>query len=322
MYEKLVFRSFIALVLMVINHTAQADGFESERRALSFAETAEILIKPLIGKVVWFYPNNTYCKGVKIRKDSDDSSAFYKASSPVKLLIIDLQSTGNSYYFHVKINDDKYGFLPSSTFESYYRPLSENEMHNLQTYCFFEIDPQQLQARIDESINLKNKAREEKQLKERVELEAKLEEKQKDNEAFEKLVKDAYLVRKEEEARATALLKVNSPEILKQMTKYDFCRAYGQYLRGEVIAEIGSPENIKGVVSKEVIKRKLKLNTSLIKSQKLNLNMSECELYASLGFPRKQNVSTGAWGEHIQHIYVDNEMFVYTENGRVTSWQQ
>lgn len=58
---------------------------------------------------------------------------------------------------------------------------------------------------------------------------------------------------------------------------------------------------------------------SLIKEQQIRIGMSERALLCSWGNPRKVNRSVGSWGEHKQFVY--RSSYVYTQNGRVTSYQ-
>jgi hypothetical protein len=74
------------------------------------------------------------------------------------------------------------------------------------------------------------------------------------------------------------------------------------------------------IVKKELVCRKLKLDDSLVRKEHVNMGISECQLFASWGLPSDQNRSVGSWGVHTQHIYYSGT-YVYTENGRVTSWQ-
>ena len=76
---------------------------------------------------------------------------------------------------------------------------------------------------------------------------------------------------------------------------------------------------------KEIERRKLitKKEWQRIKEKKITIGMSQCALYASWGAPAKENRSVGRWGVHIQHMYGDSPdwRYVYTENGKITSWQ-
>ena len=62
----------------------------------------------------------------------------------------------------------------------------------------------------------------------------------------------------------------------------------------------------------------------LVDAHMIKIGMSRCALYASRGKPSKINKSVGVWGVHIQHIYSllrTTPVYVYTQNGKVTSWQ-
>lgn len=65
---------------------------------------------------------------------------------------------------------------------------------------------------------------------------------------------------------------------------------------------------------------------SLVEQKKIKLGMSECALVASWG-SGKVNKHTNVNGQFNQHVYrLDwcrscNVQYVYTRNGRVTSWQ-
>lgn len=132
------------------------------------------------------------------------------------------------------------------------------------------------------------------------------------------------------------MAQVTWRDALRKTSKAKICMAYGKVLRGEEINEIGESlgeevfengESLPTVdmkisvklVKAEALRRKLVFNDSLIRKEKVRIGMSECELYAAWGLPGEQNRTVGSWGVHIQHIYGNS--YVYTENGRVTSWQ-
>ena len=109
--------------------------------------------------------------------------------------------------------------------------------------------------------------------------------------------------------------------VLRELSKNNFCIALGQSLRGEWIYGVGDFAYVAPLVKAEAARRKLSINNkSLITGKKIKTGMSECELYASWGLPDSQHRSVGSWGVHTQNIYVGGN-YVYTENGRVTSWQ-
>ena len=57
----------------------------------------------------------------------------------------------------------------------------------------------------------------------------------------------------------------------------------------------------------------------LIRRGSVALGMSEDAMLCALGSPEDRNRTVGSWGEHIQYVF--DGMYVYTENGKVTSWQ-
>jgi len=60
------------------------------------------------------------------------------------------------------------------------------------------------------------------------------------------------------------------------------------------------------------------------RERKINIGMSQCGLYASWGKPNDENATVNRFGERIQHVYgysLSDRNYVYTENGKITSWQ-
>jgi len=56
--------------------------------------------------------------------------------------------------------------------------------------------------------------------------------------------------------------------------------------------------------------------------EKYIIGMTQCAMYLVLGVPQTENKSVYSSGTHIQHIYVGyNDMYIYTDNGIVTSYQ-
>ena len=114
--------------------------------------------------------------------------------------------------------------------------------------------------------------------------------------------------------------RAEAPNILKAMSKDNICVAYGSALREGKVDGIGSLPEITKLVKRELVRRKFKLEDSLVRKRSIKIGISECQLYASWGMPEDQNRTVGGWGVHIQHVY-GSGTYVYTENGRVTSWQ-
>ncbi len=99
------------------------------------------------------------------------------------------------------------------------------------------------------------------------------------------------------------------------------CVNYGKVLRGENESYLISVKDDLQLFRKELKARKLKVEDRLIKKQEIKLRNSVCNLYASYGKPYRESESVGSWGVHIQHIYF-GDAYVYSENGKITSWQQ
>jgi hypothetical protein len=126
---------------------------------------------------------------------------------------------------------------------------------------------------------------------------------------------------KAEQARIETERRLASiPTLLRTMSPADFCVSYGMAIRDEEIDGFGVVPNLLKLVKKESSRRKLKFSDALVTKGLIKIGSSECQLYASWGLPEDQNRTVGGWGVHIQHIY-GNGTYVYTENGRVTSWQ-
>lgn len=60
-----------------------------------------------------------------------------------------------------------------------------------------------------------------------------------------------------------------------------------------------------------------------IDAKQLGMGMSVEAMYASWGTPSHQNSTVTRAGRHVQHVYGGgaHATYVYTENGRITSWQ-
>ena len=81
----------------------------------------------------------------------------------------------------------------------------------------------------------------------------------------------------------------------------------------------GSPGRAKAL-GVEISKRKLTVSRSKVIDRKISIGDSICTLYGAFGLPEASNRTVTAAGAHIQHVYGRGN-YVYTVNGRVTSWQ-
>lgn len=112
---------------------------------------------------------------------------------------------------------------------------------------------------------------------------------------------------------------------LKNLTADDFCVTYGEVVRGGMprylVAEGYADGELLSILKKQAKSRRLHFDDAVIERRTLRMGMTTCALYASLGRPIVENRTTGSWGRHIQHVYGKYDEFVYTDNGRVSGWQ-
>lgn len=71
----------------------------------------------------------------------------------------------------------------------------------------------------------------------------------------------------------------------------------------------------------ELWRRKLwpESDTSAIGRRQVVIGMTEDAMTCVMGAPKAVNRSVGSWGEHKQYVYPS--VYIYTENGKVTSYQ-
>ena len=77
------------------------------------------------------------------------------------------------------------------------------------------------------------------------------------------------------------------------------------------------PEAFAALASRKEFSAK---ELGLIGSQRIELDMSENAMLCALGYPEDSNRTVGSWGVHTQHVYGDG-LYIYVQNGKVTSWQ-
>lgn len=114
-----------------------------------------------------------------------------------------------------------------------------------------------------------------------------------------------------------------SPERIAKMNDKALCDSYGASANNTLLKQ-----NI-GLIRSEIDQRNLISPTEwdLVEQHKIKIGMSVCALRASFG-PATENKTVGRYGVHIQHVYrcemcrhYTKAFYVYTQNGRITSWQ-
>lgn len=128
---------------------------------------------------------------------------------------------------------------------------------------------------------------------------------------------------RDEEARKEKENKTKqAPQFMRtNWNNLEFCVNYGGFLRGQDFSkQLGEGKALENIFIAEAKRRNLNVDRVIVKKEIIRIGINECTLYASWGEPDKVNNSVGRWGVHKQHVY-GRSQYVYTENGRVTSWQ-
>jgi hypothetical protein len=111
-----------------------------------------------------------------------------------------------------------------------------------------------------------------------------------------------------------------APTILRKLNMPDFCRAYGQGLRNQEVPEVGQVDMLSELVVKEAARRGVRFNKEMVLKQRIQIGITECELFASFGEPKEQNRTVSSSSVRVQNVY-GSRWYVYTVNGRVSGWQ-
>lgn len=105
-----------------------------------------------------------------------------------------------------------------------------------------------------------------------------------------------------------------------KMQWWQVCEEYGRLLRkpdpkrSEWTASIAAEAKQWGVIPTQ--------DDGYIQARQPRLGMDQCAAMAAFGRPNANNRSVGRWGEHEQWVYRDRRLYLYFENGKLTSYQQ
>jgi hypothetical protein len=112
---------------------------------------------------------------------------------------------------------------------------------------------------------------------------------------------------------STYRLRHDPDSMLCKMTK-DFTRDISEANKLLIMDELKK----RGLLTKKGVRAIYRS----YKWEKYIIGMTQCAMYLVLGVPQTENKSVYSSGTHIQHIYVGyNDMYIYTDNGIVTSYQ-
>lgn len=289
--------------------------------------------KEIVGKTLWAYFDNTECRTDFKVYTPNSSNETFVYDKPIQIKVINLSNnwiTGPKYELLI-LDDNKtkgYIYYNDLNFDRgytkhLYYTLDNVEIVYLKNACLTNITPETKNNILNNELQERNlteksakdndeKLRLQKESEKRLKLEKRLAIEVAQNEEKLRLAEEEKLIAKQKYTREL-------PSHLKEMESDEFCQIYGNHIRRENEGYDREEEVIKAM-SNELKRRKLALNKSLIVKQVIKLGISECQLYASWGYPADINSSVGSWGVHKQHVYRNNS-YVYTENGTVTSWQ-
>lgn len=99
-----------------------------------------------------------------------------------------------------------------------------------------------------------------------------------------------------------------------------FCKELGQALRSKK-----DPEYTRAMIKRaaDEFGTELKFrDESLIKEKSFQLGFTQCAVSAAIGYPERVNRSVYKSGVHEQWVYADGNVYIYFEDGILTSWQE
>jgi len=116
--------------------------------------------------------------------------------------------------------------------------------------------------------------------------------------------------RKEAYAKELADTKESAPS----MSPGELCWLYGDAVRS-------TKNELASIVLSEIRKKKIPHRATAAKDRSIKIGDSVCSMQMALGLPDDANRTVNASGVKIQHVYRKRGLYVYTNNGIVTSWQ-
>ena len=113
--------------------------------------------------------------------------------------------------------------------------------------------------------------------------------------------------------------KSYSTATVSKMNNTQLCSHFHEGVTSRVLT--GNTQFDKNIVT-ELNKRGFHTNQiNQARSGKIAIGMPTCIMYATIGKPNKENKTVNAYRTHIQHVYRGKNLYVYTDNGIITSWQ-
>lgn len=111
------------------------------------------------------------------------------------------------------------------------------------------------------------------------------------------------------------------PARLRTLDIPSLCLGVGNLLRGEPLYEAPAlRDEAVAYVTSELRRRGIRLDAARVRAEKIRIGDSECHLFAAWGLPNNSNRTVTRSGVSTQHVYGRGN-YVYTDNGRITAWQ-
>ena len=136
--------------------------------------------------------------------------------------------------------------------------------------------------------------------------------------------------KRRQETQAVELANVRAMDVetrelpmrLRSLDENYLCSAAGNLVRGQPGLQEAAilKEKALPYVAAELKRRRTVLNVVRVKAENIRIGDTECQLYAAWGTPQHSNRTVTRNAVYIQHVY-GMRTYVYTENGRIRSWQ-
>ncbi|WP_290906257.1 hypothetical protein [Aquabacterium sp.] len=114
------------------------------------------------------------------------------------------------------------------------------------------------------------------------------------------------------DAEQVALAAQRFETAIPTMHDADLCVAFGEDARGG--------ERHSKALARELARRKFSVSKAEAAKGQFRIGGTICQMYAALGRPINTNRTVNATGEFSQHVY-GTGFYIYTRNGRISSWQ-
>lgn len=123
-------------------------------------------------------------------------------------------------------------------------------------------------------------------------------------------------------ARQADLERKELPPRLRTIDTKELCVGAGNILRRNRVADYAPilGDMALPLILSELKRRGIALLTARVRAGEFRIGDPECQLYAAWGLPVSSNRTGSPNSINTQHVY-GHRAYVYTENGRISAWQ-